>query len=75
MVKIDDKYQVTIDKQDHFGSGIVKLDNFLVFVDGGLKGDEVFIKIAEVKKKYAKAKIEKIRNFKNFNIEISCKGG
>ena len=60
MVNINDKYQVTVEKQDHFGLGITRVDGFLIFIENGLKDDEVIIRITSVKKKYAKAVIEKI---------------
>ena len=72
MIKIEDRYQVIIEKQDHFGSGITKIDEFLIFVAGCLKGDEVLIKITEVKKKYAKAKIEKIINPSEERRKVKC---
>lgn len=46
-----------IEKLDHFGRGIVKLDNKIVFVENAVVGDEVSIKIVKDKKKYSEAEI------------------
>lgn len=46
-----------IEKLDHFGRGIVKIDNKIVFVENAVVGDEVSIKIVKDKKKYSEAKI------------------
>ena len=62
MIKINDEYKVIVEKQDHFGRGIVHIDSFLVFIEKGLKGDEVVIKITNVKKRYAIAIIKEIIN-------------
>ena len=72
MIKVNDEYRVIIEKQDHFGSGIAKIDNFLVFIEEGLKGDEVVIKITDVKKKYAKASIKKIITPSKERIKPIC---
>lgn len=49
--------EVTILKQDHFGNGIAKCDNLLIFVSNGLKGDKCKIKITKEKKNYLEAEI------------------
>jgi len=46
-----------IEKLDHFGRGIVKTDNKIVFVEDTIIGDEVFIKIIKDKKKYSEGKV------------------
>lgn len=35
-IKVNDEYLVTILKQDHFGRGIARIHNMLVFVENGL---------------------------------------
>ena len=72
MVKINDEYKVTVEKQDHFGWGLVHVDNFLVFIEKGLKGDEVVIKITNVKKRYAVATIKEIINSSLERVESIC---
>lgn len=72
MVKINDEYKVTVEKQDHFGWGLVHVDNFLVFIEKGLKGDEVVIKITNVKKRYAVATVKEIINSSLERVESIC---
>ncbi|MDD3241875.1 MAG: 23S rRNA (uracil(1939)-C(5))-methyltransferase RlmD [Bacilli bacterium] len=56
-IKIKDKYKVFIKNQDHFGNGITKLKNKLVFVNKALPNEECEIEITNVKKTFAEAKI------------------
>ena len=72
MVKISDEYKVIVEKQDHFGWGLVHIDNFLVFIEKGLKGDELVIKITNVKKRYAIATIKEIINSSLERIKPIC---
>ena len=72
MVNINEKYQVVIEKQDHFGLGIVRINGFLVFIEGGLAQDEVIIRITDVKKKYAKAKLEEIIKPSSERVKPMC---
>ena len=72
MVKINDEYKVTVEKQDHFGWGLVHIDGFLVFIEKGLPGDELIIKIMNAKKKYAIATIEKIVNSSLERVKPIC---
>lgn len=59
-MKEKDTFEVEITKQDYFGNGICRIDDFLVFVEKGLVGDVVIIEITEVKKNYARAIIKDI---------------
>jgi len=58
-VKIENDL-VTILKQDHFGRGITKLDNLLVFVDKALPSEKCEIEIINQKKNYCEASIKKM---------------
>ena len=51
-IKKQDEYEVTIMKQDHFGDGIAKIGDKLVFVKHGLTGDRCRIVITKVKKTF-----------------------
>ena len=44
-MKIDDTYRVTIINEDMEGNGISKIDNFVIFIFGALKDEELNIKI------------------------------
>ena len=52
--------RVKILKFDHFGSGIAKIDEKIVFVSKALPGEVLDIKIISKKNKYLEGKIEKI---------------
>lgn len=51
------KKQVTILKQDHFGRGITRIDDKLIFVEKALPLEECEIDIIEEKKKYSIARV------------------
>lgn len=67
-----DVYDVAILKQDHFGNGIAKINDKLVFVDKALPGDVCKIKISKEKKKYANGIIVEILEESPFRIEVKC---
>ena len=48
-----DRIQGEIIDFTHEGKGVLKVDNFIVFVDGGLIGDKVEVEITKVKKNFA----------------------
>ncbi|EOD00849.1 23S rRNA (uracil(1939)-C(5))-methyltransferase RlmD [Caldisalinibacter kiritimatiensis] len=45
-------YEVEIIDLNHRGQGVAKLDNFAIFVNNGIPGDIVKVKIVQVKKNY-----------------------
>ena len=59
-IKVNNEYQVSILKQDHFGNGLAKINNKLIFVNKALPGDICNIKITKVKKNYANGEILEI---------------
>lgn len=54
------------------GSGVGKINNFIVFIEGALPGDTCEIKIIKVKKTYAYGKILKIISPSIYRVESSC---
>ncbi len=52
-VKIGQEYDVTITDVGAKGDGITKVENFIVFVNGGKKGEKCRIRIKEVANKFA----------------------
>lgn len=44
----------------HEGNGVLKIDNFTIFVNGGIVGDRVRIKIDGIKKSYALASVVEV---------------
>ena len=71
-LKLNDEYEVTILKQDHFGRGIAKVNNILVFVPHGVAGDICNIKITTVKKKFAIGIIKEILVPSKDRVEVIC---
>ncbi|OZV12263.1 23S rRNA (uracil(1939)-C(5))-methyltransferase RlmD [Tissierella sp. P1] len=52
-INIGDRFEGEIIDFTHEGNGVLKIDNFTVFVAGGLIGDKVVVKIDEIKKSFA----------------------
>lgn len=71
-MKINDVYEVLITNEDMEGNGISRIDNFVIFIFGALKGEKVKIKITEINKRYAKGKIIKILEKNNKRENILC---
>ncbi len=72
-MKIGDIFKVDIIDEDNIGNGIAKIDDLVVFVSGGFKGDILSIEITSIKKKYANAKINKVIFPSNNRIVPKCK--
>ena len=53
---IKDEYEVEILKQDHFGRGLAKIKNILVFVKEALPSEICKIEIIDVKKNICRSK-------------------
>ncbi len=63
---------VNIIKFDHFGRGIGKINEKIIFVDKALPGEVVDIKITNEKKNYLEGKIDKLVNKSNDRIKPIC---
>lgn len=72
MFKKGDIFTVDIIKQDHFGNGIAKIDDFLVFVKRGLPEDQAVIKITSVNERYAFADIVELLTKSKQRTEVIC---
>ena len=73
MVKKDENYEAEIINLGSEGQGIGKLDGLTVFVEGGLIGDILNIKITRAKKKYCIGRINKIVKASPNRINPACK--
>lgn len=60
LLKVNNEYEVTILKQEHFGRGITKINDMFVFIENALENDVCKIIITDVKKNFAVAKIKEI---------------
>ena len=56
-VKPGDEYDVTIESVGRKGDGIAKVENFVIFVAGTKAGDQVKVRIADVKGNFATASV------------------
>ncbi|MBR2067586.1 MAG: 23S rRNA (uracil(1939)-C(5))-methyltransferase RlmD [Solobacterium sp.] len=54
------------------GLGVVRIDDFVVFVKGLLKGEEAEIGITALKKNYAYGRVVKILKASNHRVEAKC---
>lgn len=56
-IKVGEKYTMELMDITHSGEGVGRLENMIVFVEGGLPGDVVEVEIKNVKKTYAQGKL------------------
>jgi len=59
-LKIKEKITMVLEDITHSGEGVGRIDNMIVFVDGGVPGDTVEIEITAIKKTYMTGKILKL---------------
>lgn len=71
-MKQNDIYKIKVIDEDNNGNGITRIDNMVVFIKNALKDEELEIKIIEINKHYATAKIENIITKSKDRIEIIC---
>jgi 23S rRNA (uracil1939-C5)-methyltransferase len=55
-----DELELTIDSLAYGGAGVARLDNYVVFVSGGLPGDRVRAVVGKRKRSYAEARATEI---------------
>ena len=71
-IELNDNQVVSVLKQDHFGRGIAKVDNLLVFVDKALPFDECRIEIVNRKKNYLEGIIKEIVVPSSLRVVAKC---
>jgi 23S rRNA (uracil1939-C5)-methyltransferase len=71
-VKVGDVLKGEIKDLSHEGKGILKVDNFTLFVEGGLIGDIVEIEIVNVKKRFGLGKVLNIIEPSKDRINSKC---
>src|SRR3712207_5839958 len=52
-----DELELTVDALAHGGSGVARLDGFVVFVQGAVPGDRVRAAVTKSKRGYAEARV------------------
>ena len=63
---------VTLDTFAFEGKSIARVDGFVVFVDGGVPGDEVRVNIRKVKKQHAEASVVEVLKKSILRVEPPC---
>lgn len=63
---------IKINSLDHFGRGISKIDNKIIFVENAIPNEEVEINIINNKKKYIEAEVNKYINISKERIDPKC---
>lgn len=64
--------RVTIDKLDHHGRGITKIDGVTTFVSDALPSEEIEIEIIKEKKKYNEAKLMNVISASSDRRDVLC---
>lgn len=64
--------KVKIEKLDHFGRGITKIDNKICFVDDALTDEVVEVEIVREKSKYLEGKATKIIDSSKHRKKVEC---
>lgn len=72
MLNKNDIHNIDIIDLSSEGSGVAKIDEFIIFIEGALPGDFCEIKILKVKKSYAFGKIQKIIKPSSHRVESKC---
>lgn len=71
-MKRDDELIVNIEKISNLGTGIARIDGFVIFVEGACPDDKLRVKISEVNKNFANAEILEIINPSPHRITPFC---
>ncbi len=71
-MKVNDEFEIQIEKLTNLGSGLVRLNDFVVFTNGVCPGDKVKIKITKVNKSYAEADVIEIIEPSSHRVKPFC---
>jgi len=71
-IKLDENFEIEIIDMGENGEGIGKVDGFTIFVDGGIVGDKVKVKLIKKKKHYGMGKIIKLIDGSNHRVDPKC---
>lgn len=71
-VQLEEKYELIINGYSHQGEGIGRVNNFTVFVPGAIPEERVRVKINEVKKNFARSRLEEIISSSPHRIKPFC---
>ena len=71
-MNINEELVVKIEKLSNLGTGIARVDGFVVFVENACPQDELKVQITKVTKNYANAKVLEIINPSPYRVEPFC---
>ena len=71
-VRLEENYELIINSYSHQGEGIGRVNNFTVFVPGAILGERVRVKISEVKKNFARGRLEEVILSSPHRIKPPC---
>jgi len=71
-VRLEENYELIINGYSHQGEGIGRINNFTVFVPGTILGEKVKVKITEVKKNFARGRLEEVISSSPHRIKPLC---
>lgn len=71
-MKINDIIEVKIIGIDHYGRGIGKIDNSVIFIPYALENEMVTVKITNIKKKYLEGEIISFNNYNLNRLKPNC---
>ncbi len=72
VVMKNEDYILEITNQNHEGMGVGKIDGFIVFVEGAIKGEKVKVKIVKVLKNYSYGKLLEVYEPSPHRINPLC---
>lgn len=73
MLTKNENYEINITDIGSEGQGIGKIDNFTLFVEGGLPDDTLLVKVIKLKKTYGIGKLIEIVKPSSMRVEPPCK--
>ena len=71
-MKKKQEFELTVEKLAFGGKGIARVNNQVVFVDGGIPGDRAVVRITRIKKNYAESKIVQLLEPSSLRCEAAC---
>lgn len=72
MLKINDEFEVKIEKLVNSGYGLARVDNFVVFVENSCPEDVAKIKITRITKSFAYAEIVELIQASRYRVQPFC---
>src|SRR5574344_1955030 len=72
-MKIEEKYNVEIEKLSNLGFGITHVDGMVIFVENSCPKDKLKIKITHISKNYATGEVVEIIEPSIYRVEPKCK--